>query len=65
MARRLGPSSNFAKASDMLMLALTTSGRERSLPEFGALWRRAGLTERRRIVLPSLFDVFELVAAPP
>ncbi len=60
-----GPSSNFAKASDMLMLALTTSGRERSLPEFGALWRRAGLTERRRIVLPSLFDVFELVAAPP
>jgi len=60
-----GPASNFAKASDMLMLALTAGGRERSLQEFSALWQRAGLTERRRIVLPSLFDVFELVAATP
>ena len=58
-----GAAGNFAKASDMLMLALTTAGRERSLAEFDALWRRAGLTERRRIVLPSLFDVFELVPA--
>jgi hypothetical protein len=59
-----GPASNFAKASDLLMLALTSGGRERSLAEFESLWRRAGLMERRRIVLPSLFDVFELVAAP-
>lgn len=58
-----GAAGNFAKASDMLMLTLTAAGRERSLPEFDALWRRAGLTERRRIVLPSLFDVFELVVA--
>jgi len=60
-----GAASNFAKASDLLMLALTASGRERSLAEFDALWRRAGLTERRRIVLPSLFDVFELVVGSP
>jgi hypothetical protein len=59
-----GPASNFAKASDLLMLALTSGGRERSLAEFDALWRRAGLMERRRIVLPSLFDVFELVPLP-
>ena len=58
-----GAAGNFAKASDMLMLTLTSAGRERSLAEFDALWRRAGLAERRRIVLPSLFDVFELVTA--
>jgi hypothetical protein len=58
-----GAAANFAKASDILMLALTAAGRERSLEEFADLWRRGGLTERRRIVLPSLFDVFELVVA--
>ncbi|MBV8979830.1 MAG: hydroxyneurosporene methyltransferase [Acidimicrobiia bacterium] len=60
-----GAAGNFAKASDMLMLALTAAGRERSLAEFDALWRRADLTERRRVVLPSLFDVFELIVARP
>ncbi|MBV8386335.1 MAG: hypothetical protein JO155_06045 [Acidimicrobiia bacterium] len=58
-----GAAGNFAKATDLLMLAFTDDGRERTLSEFAALWRRAGLTERRRIVLPSLFDVFELVVA--
>jgi hypothetical protein len=58
-----GAAGNFAKATDLLMLAFTTGGRERTLAEFGALWRAAGLVERRRIVLPSLFNVFELVPA--
>ena len=60
-----GPASNFAKASDLLMLALTSGGRERTLAQFAALWEQAGLVERRRIVLPSLFDVFELVVPTP
>lgn len=58
-----GAAANFAKATDLLMLAFTEGGRERTLAELDALWRTAGLVERRRIVLPSLFNVFELVPA--
>ena len=47
----------------MRMLAFTPAGRERTLAGFDALFGGAGLTLRRRITLPSLFDVFELVVA--
>lgn len=53
--------ADFIKAADMLMLAYSAAGRERTLGEFDALFRRAGLVQRRRVTLPSLFDVFELV----
>jgi SAM-dependent methyltransferase len=50
--------ADFAKAADMLMLALSSGGRERSVAEYEALFARAGLRTQRRVVLPSLFNVF-------
>ncbi len=60
-ALRPGNAYDFAKASDMIMLALGDGGRERTEAEFEALFERSGLRVDRRVVLPSLFDVFELV----
>jgi SAM-dependent methyltransferase len=57
-----GNAYDFSKASDMLMLVLGDGGRERTEPEYEALFARAGLRVNKRIVLPSLFDVFELCA---
>ncbi len=55
-----GRGYDFSKASDMLMLVLGDGGRERTESEYEALFARAGLHVCRRVVLPSLFDVFEL-----
>lgn len=57
-----GPAYDFAKASDMIMLVLSNVGRERTETEYEELFKTAGLRLRRRIALPSLFDVFELSA---
>jgi hypothetical protein len=53
--------ADFAKASDLVMLVLGDGGRERTVDEYEALFERAGLRLSRRITLPSLFVVFELV----
>ncbi len=52
---------HFLKTTDMLMLVLSDGGRERTDPEFETLWERAGLRLSRRTMLPSTFQVFELV----
>ncbi len=54
---------HFLKTTDMLMLVLGDGGRERTDEEFAALWARAGLRQERRVMLPSTFEVFELVPA--
>ena len=57
-----GPAPSFAKVMDLEMLILTGSGRERTAPEYRALFERAGFAVQREIPLPSLFTVFELTA---
>lgn len=52
---------HFLKTTDMLMLVLGDGGRERTAAEFETLWGRAGLRLSRRTMLPSTFEVFELV----
>jgi SAM-dependent methyltransferase len=52
--------TDFAKASDVLMLVLGDGGRERTVAEYEALFARAGLRLLERTTLPSLFDVFSL-----
>ena len=59
---RQGPAPSFAKVMDLEMLILTGSGRERTAPEYRALFGRAGFAVEREIPLPSLFTVFELTA---
>ncbi len=56
-------SEHFLKTTDMLMLVLGDGGRERTDSEFAALWTRAGLRLANRTMLPSTFEVFELVPA--
>jgi hypothetical protein len=51
---------NFSKASDLLMLMYSDSGRERTMREFEDLFALAGFTVERVLKLPSLFRVFEL-----
>jgi hypothetical protein len=58
-----GPEPSFAKVMDLEMLILTGSGRERTAPEYRALFGQAGFAVQREIPLPSLFTVFELVPA--
>ena len=50
---------HFLKTTDMLMLVLG----ERTNAEFAALWARSGLRLAHRTILPSTFEVFELVPA--
>ncbi|MDQ6720129.1 MAG: acetylserotonin O-methyltransferase [Candidatus Dormibacteraeota bacterium] len=50
------------RASDLLMLVLTGSGRERTRDEFAALFERSGFRLARDVTLPSLLHVFELVS---
>src|SRR6266508_2805355 len=57
-----GPAPSFAKVMDLEMLILTGSGRERTAPEYRALFGRAGFAVEREIPLASLFTVFELTA---
>lgn len=51
------------RASDLLMLVLTGSGRERTRDEFAALFQRTGFRMARDVTLPSLLHVFQLVPA--
>ena len=53
------------RASDLLMLVLTGSGRERTRDEFAALFQRTGFRLARDVTLPSLAHVFELVPVDP
>lgn len=55
---------NFSKASDLLMLMYSDSGRERTQQEFDDLFTHAGFRVERVVKLPSLFRVFELKIAP-
>ncbi len=54
------PHYNFSKASDLLMLVYSDSGRERTQPEFCDLFARSGFRVERVLKLPSLFRIFEL-----
>jgi O-methyltransferase domain/Dimerisation domain len=58
-----GPAPSFAKVMDLEMLILTGSGRERTDTEYERLFSGAGFRVHRRIPLPSLFMVYELVPA--
>ena len=58
-----GPAPSFAKVMDLEMLILTGSGRERTSAEYERLFAGAGFRVERRILLPSLFTVFELARA--
>lgn len=58
------PYFSFAKATDLLMLVLTGSGRERSEEQFKTLFDAAGFATSRVIVLPTLFRAFELAPLP-
>jgi precorrin-6B methylase 2 len=58
-----GSRASFAQLTDVLMLAYTPGGRERTAAQLDVLWRRAGLRCTRDHELPSLFHVFELVPA--
>jgi precorrin-6B methylase 2 len=55
-----GRRDSFAAMTDMLMLAYTKGGRERSAVQFHSLWERAGLRCTRDTTLPSLFHAMEL-----
>jgi hypothetical protein len=44
----------------MLMLALTSGGRERTAAHYDTLWDRAGLQCVKRNTLPSAGTLFEL-----
>jgi hypothetical protein len=57
---RPGQRNAFAQATDALMLAYTPGGRERTVDEFAALWRRAGLQCVGQATLPSLLTRYEL-----
>ena len=53
-------SYDFANFSDLLMLVLSGSGRERTEDRFAEVFAGAGLRVARIIKLPSLFRLFEL-----
>jgi hypothetical protein len=57
------PSSadQFARSFDLVMLVTSGLGRERTRPQFDALFARARLRVRDDVVLPSLFHVLELI----
>jgi SAM-dependent methyltransferase len=55
-----GQRNAFAQATDALMLAYTPGGRERTVDEFGALWKRADLECTGQATLPSLLTRYEL-----
>ena len=51
--RRARPTAGIALSTDLLMMALTPGGRERTTAEIAALATRAGWSHQRRIALPS------------
>ena len=59
-ALRPGRHGSFVQATDMLMLAFTSGGRERTAEQYDKLWERAGLRCALRNALPSAGTLFEL-----
>lgn len=57
-----GYRGSFAQLADILMLACTKGGRERTAAQFADLWKRAELRCTRDTILASLSHVFELQA---
>ena len=55
--------NDFSLTSDVLMLVLTGSGRERTATEFESLFAGAGLRIAADVILPNLFHAFELEAS--
>ena len=51
--RRARPTAGIALSTDLLMMALTPGGRERTSAEIAALATRAGWSHQRRVALPS------------
>jgi SAM-dependent methyltransferase len=58
-----GRYGSFVQATDMLMLAFTPGGRERTGAQYDTLWKRAGLRCINRHALPSAGTLFELQPA--
>ncbi|HEY5172938.1 MAG TPA: methyltransferase [Acidimicrobiia bacterium] len=58
-----GRYGSFVQATDLLMLAFTAGGRERTATQYDALWERAGLSCTRRHSLASAGTLFELQRA--
>jgi SAM-dependent methyltransferase len=59
-ALRPGEYGSFVQATDLLMLAFTPGGRERSAARYAALWDAAGLRCIATHALPSAGTLFEL-----
>jgi SAM-dependent methyltransferase len=59
-ALRPGEYGSFVQATDLLMLAFTPGGRERTEPRYAALWEQAGLRCVERHALPSAGTLFDL-----
>jgi SAM-dependent methyltransferase len=58
-----GRFGSFVQATDLLMLAFTSGGRERTASQYDALWDRSGLSCIRRHSLASAGTLFELQRA--
>ncbi|MEO6795735.1 MAG: methyltransferase [Candidatus Dormibacter sp.] len=56
------PDNWMLRATDLLMLVLTGSGRERTKEQFATVFETAGLGLVRDVTLPSLSHIFELEA---
>jgi SAM-dependent methyltransferase len=62
-ALRIGEYGSFVQSTDMLMLAFTPGGRERTAARFELLWEQAGLRCVERHALASSATLFELQPA--
>ncbi len=62
--RRARPTAGIALSTDLLMLALTAGGRERTTAEIAGIAGRAGWRHERRIALPSGDFAHVLVVEP-
>jgi hypothetical protein len=62
--RRSRPAAGIALSTDLLMMALTPGGRERTTEEIAALATRAGWSHQRRVALPSGDYAHVLTPAP-
>jgi SAM-dependent methyltransferase len=58
---RPGRALSFVQATDLLMMAYTAGGRERTAEQFAGLWKRAGLRCANETALASEGTLFELV----
>ena len=62
--RRARPQAGIALSTDLLMMALTPGGRERTTGEIAALATRAGWSHQRSVALPSGDYAHVLIPAP-